>query len=351
MKKGLFVVIILLVIFFITVFSIFSSTGDDVISYEKVEYNSLTYPGDDINIVYMNKGNFTVDDDGNLYYLSPIYNITKNKHQIFISKFNVLSKKIKYEFLDGKIFEKKDNIGIIKGALTIDNGILYYKGAKGILSIKDNNVTFTSFSEKLNWDYADGDFVHVDDGFWIISEIIYRVGSKYYLYKYKNEDNKLIIDKTIETNEVILNITKYKDDVYVFCHDAESGEYNLYRIKNNALENIYTIYGNKFKSSGYYASNANPDKKYYWYNIDFISIVDNKAFLKGKLESSDKNNLIEIDLNTGKENYYDLYPNYQLDYAADTQYIMKKINGKYYLFIKSRNDDPNNLKIFSITKR
>ncbi|WP_129409177.1 hypothetical protein [Marinitoga lauensis] len=350
MKKRLVVVIILLVAFFVTVFSIFSSKGTNAIKYKKIEYNSLTYYDENTHIVYLNKGNFTVDDNGILYYVVPAFNITKNKHQILVSKLNVLSKKITYDFLNEKIFEKTNDYGIVSGALTIDNGILYYKGIKGIWSIKNEKINFYPFSENILINYANGDFVHTDDGFWIISEVVYRVGSKYNLYKYSKENGKLVVKNKIETEENILNITKYNNEVYIFCHNADNGKFNLYKIKNDSLEKVYTIYGNRFQSTGYYTI-ANSSKKYYFYSVKFISIIDNKIYLKGMLKNSDEYNLIEINLNTGKENYYDLYPNYQLDYAADIQYTMKKIKGKYYLFIKSKDDDPDNLKIFSIIKR
>ncbi|AEX85309.1 hypothetical protein XO10_04430 [Marinitoga sp. 1135] len=312
-------------------------------TYKKIDVQFPIYP-ENKNIVYLNKGNFTADENGYLYYVTPIFNSEKNKEQLLVSKLNILSKNIDYIYLDTKTFETTENHGIILGSLTFDNNILYYKGSKGIWKIENNKVEFLPFLNKIEFDYANGGFVYFKNSFWIISKPIYRIGKKYGIYKYTKKNDVLISEKTIKIEDVPLNIIKNNDEVYIFCHDIYSEKYNLYQIKNDSLKKIYSIDGKRFNSSGWFKSNDS-DKKYHWFSLKFISVLDNKMYILGILKDSNEYKLFEINLNTKKEKSYNILPPLNSTFPT-TQYLLKRYNNKSYLFIKNQDDPPNSIKIY-----
>ncbi|KAF2955160.1 hypothetical protein [Marinitoga sp. 38H-ov] len=165
---------------------------------------------------------------------------------------------------------------------------------------------------------------------------------EYYIYRLNYNREKLENNILVKTHEIIRNLFKDKDGIYVFTHNIENDIYNIYLLKYRELKKLYSLPGYKFKTIGKFKPNDS-DHEVLFHSIKSIGIIDKKIYFIVQLKNSKNKNLLLFDIRNKKEEYIK-YKYNEENYPER----LVEINNEEYLIYNGKPYENYDFKIYKL---
>ncbi|WGS65686.1 class II glutamine amidotransferase domain-containing protein [Marinitoga aeolica] len=281
--------------------------------------------------------NSIVDESGNIYAIVEDQDPSLNYKKTYYLKTNIFSKKLE------TFSEIEEKIDINDLEMIVEKENLYLKTPDGIYMYDKNGKLIEKMMYESNKkNTANGKFIKINKNEFISMDFPVYNRPEYYIYRLNYNGEKLENNILVKSHEIIRNLFKDKDEIYVFTHNIENDIYNIYLLKDRELKKLYSLPGYKFKTSGKFKPNDS-DHEVLFHSIKSIGIIDKKIYFIVQLKNSKNENLLLFDIRNKKEEYIK-YKYNEENYPER----LVKINNEEYLIYNGKPYENYDFKIYKL---